>query len=96
MSPYMKYLPMRPLKRGSLPINKMADWSSRLSQWGFTPLCLIHGNVSWPGEGYEAGGIQLWCDERGNVPYISAIKTAGGCELVCELFMFYSSLPRVH
>ena len=86
---------MRAWGRGALPINKMADWLSRLSRWGYTQICVVYGTVSWPGEGDEAGGLRLWNHERSNVSYISASKTSGGYKLVCELLVFYSFTSKI-
>ena len=86
---------MRAWGRGALPINKMADWLSRLSRWGYTQICVVYGTVSWPGEGDEAGGLRLWYHERSNVSYISASKTSGGYMLVCELLVFYSFTSKI-
>ena len=51
---------------------------SWVGQWlGFTQLCDVSGTVSWPGEGDEAGQLQLWYFERRNEYCIKASKTAG-------------------
>ena len=53
-----------------------------------TKLCVVRGTVSLPGQGDEAGEIQLWHSENNNKYCIYAGKTAGYVKLVCELLMF--------
>ena len=62
----------------------MAD---RLSWLGFTRICVVHGAVSWPGEGDGAGQLQLWYHEGSNSYGIYAVKTAGRGILVRELLI---------
>ena len=49
---------------------------------------VLHGTVSWPGKGDEAGELLL--RKMSNVYCIIASNTAGHGPLVCELYMFYS------
>ena len=78
---------MRAWGRGALPINKMAShWLSRLSQWGFTQICVARGKVSWGSKDDDAAGeLQLWCNERGNHYYLYAGNTAGVDLAVCKV-----------
>ena len=64
-------------------------WFNRLSQQGFTQYFVIHGIVSWPGAGDEAGGLQLWKNEMIDGYCVIASKTSGNGVVVCELLMFY-------
>ena len=68
----------------------MVDWPSRVSQFGYKQLSVIHGTVSWPGAGDEAGWLQLWYNEMIDGYCIISSKTAGNGLVVCELLMFYS------
>ena len=65
---------MRAWGQGALPINKMADWLSRLSLWGFTQICVARGSVSW-GSDSKAGELQLWYHERNNNYHLYAGET---------------------
>ena len=77
---------MRAWGRGALPINKMDDWLSRFSQWGYTQICVAYGIVSWGSEDNdEAGELQLWYHERDNDYCINARKTARGDKMVCKV-----------
>ena len=76
---------MRAWGRGALPINKMAEWLSWLSQLGGTQICLARGSVSWGSKDSAAGELQLWCHEGGNHHYLYASKTAGVDILVCKV-----------
>ena len=65
--------------------NKMADQPSRLSCWSYTHICVVHGTVSLPGQGDEAGCLQLWYNEKSNVYRIYACsKTERSVKWVCE------------
>ena len=88
---------MRAWGRGALPINKMADWVSWLSQWGSTQSCVARGRVSWGSKDNDAAGqLQLWYRERGNCYYLYASNTAGH-DLVCKVIdVFTLSLSKVH
>ena len=76
---------MRAWGRGALPINKMADWPSCLSQLGFTQICVARGSVSWRSKDKdEAGELQLWSREGDNSYCLIAINTAGD-DMVCKV-----------
>ena len=62
----------------------MADWLSVIAG---TQICAVHGAVSWPGEGDEAGQLQLWYHEGSNLYRICAVKKAGRRYLVRELLI---------
>ena len=78
----------------------MAFWFSRLSEWGYTQICVAHGKVSLGSEDNEAAGeLQLWCRERDNY-CLYASNTAGGDMLVCKvidvlLFTSKSALTKI-
>ena len=78
--------------------NKMADWLSELSQWGFTQICVARGTVSWWSKDNDAAGeLQLWYHERDNEYRLYASKKAKGDRLVCKVIdASYSSLPKMH
>ena len=77
---------MRAWGRGALPINKMADWLSRLTLSGYTQICVARGSVSWGSkDNDEAGELQLWCRETDNDYCINARKTARGDKMVCKV-----------
>ena len=77
---------MRAWGRGALPINKMADWHSRLSQSGCTRICVARATVSWMSRDNDAAGeLQLWYRERGNHHYLYASNTAGLNMAVCKV-----------
>ena len=79
---------MRAWGRGALPINKMDDWLSRFSQWGYTQICVARGIVSWGSEDNdEAGELQLWYRERDNKYCIYASNTEGD-DMVCKVDVF--------
>ena len=91
------FIRMRAWGRGALPINKMAEWLSGLSQLGYTKRCVAHGIVSWGSKDSAAGELQLWCHEEGNHHYLYASKTAGLDMTVCRVIdVFTLSLPKVH
>ena len=73
----------------------MASLLSRLSQWGYTQICVARGTVSWGSKGNdEAGELQLWYDERVNDYCINARKTARGDKMVCkviDVFILFTS-----
>ena len=89
---------MRAWGRDALPINKMADWPSRLSQSGCTQICVVRATVSWMSRDNDAAGeLQLWYHERGNHHYLYASNTAGLDMAVCKVIdVFTLSLPKVH
>ena len=76
----------------------MAGWLSRLSEWGYTQICVAHGIVSWGSEDNDAAGqLQLWYRERDNNCYLYAGNTAGVDTAVCKVIdVFTLSLPKVH
>ena len=77
---------MRAWRRGALPINKMDEWFSLLSQLGFTQICVARGSVSWGSEDNdEAGELQLWYRERYNDYCLYPKKTAGYGYVVCKV-----------
>ena len=78
---------MRAWGRGALPINKMAsNWLSRLSQLGYTQICVARGKVAWTSKDNDvAGELQLWYQERSNHYCFYASKTAGDDNVVCKV-----------
>ena len=59
----------------------MAD---KLSEFGFTQICVARGNVSWGSkDDDEVGELQL--RERDNRYYVYVGKAAGGGWLVCKV-----------
>ena len=76
----------------------MAGWLSRLSQLGFTQICVARGSVSWGSEYNDAAGeLQLWYHERVNHYRLYASNTAGVDTAVCKVIdVFTLSLPKVH
>ena len=90
---------MRAWGRGALPIIKMAEWLSGLSQllMGYTKRCVAHGKVSWGSKDSAAGELQLWYDEGDNLYKLYASNTAGLDRVVCKVIdVFTLSLPKVH
>ena len=63
----------------------MADWLSRLSQWGYTQICVARGIVSWGSEDDAAGELQLWYRETDNYYRLYATKTARDDIVVCKV-----------
>ena len=66
-------------------MNKMADWPSWLSQWGYTQICVARGKVSWGIKDNAAGELQLWYRERDNNYCFCPSKTAGDERAVCKV-----------
>ena len=82
----MIFIRVRAWERGALPINKMADWLSVFSEWGFTQICVARGRVSWGSEDNdEAGQLQLWYHERDNKYCLYASNTARRNKAVCKV-----------
>ena len=80
------FIRMRAWGRGALPINKMADWLSRLSLSGFTQICVARGSVSWGSkDNDEAGELQLWYREGDNNYCLYPRKTAADGYVVCKV-----------
>ena len=66
-------------------MNKMAYWFNRLSEFGFTQICVARGTVSWGSEDNAAGELQLWYRECDNNYCLRPSKTAGDDRAVCKV-----------
>ena len=89
---------MRAWGRGSLPMNKMADfdflsWISQLGFTGFTQICSAHGIVSWGSKDDAEGELQLQYHKTDDKYFIRADQTGGSDVMVCRVFdVFYFTL----